>query len=232
MISKSRTLTCSECSQEFHHEPVIFQSKEVFRPVHCDPCNERIVANRERLQADAEKREWMKRFELMVPPAYLDTDPSKLSAGLRQVISGYDGSGRGIGLVGPAGSGKTRAAVLMLRQCQEAGKNTFFLASTDFARMSSAQFADNPALRDIAQSSIRLCKFAEVLLLDDVGKARFTDRVESDFYDLLEWRTSRKLPTLWTSNSDAAGLMEMFSKDRAEAIVRRLGTEFSTIVKL
>jgi DNA replication protein DnaC len=110
------------------------------------------------------------------------------------------------------------------------GHTTFYISATDLALNSANQFADNPATKSIAVSILTMCRSAEVLLLDDLGKGRMTDRAESELYDLLEYRTSRRLPTIWTSNSDAEGLHGMFSQDRATAILRRL-KEFSQIVK-
>ena len=68
-------------------------------------------------------------------------------------------------------------------------------------------------------------------MIDDLGKGKMTDRAEAELYDLLEFRSSHKLPIIWTSNSDARGLLSMFSADRGDAIIRRLA-EFSNIIKL
>jgi DNA replication protein DnaC len=72
----------------------------------------------------------------------------------------------------------------------------------------------------------------DALLLDDLGKNRMTERAEVELYDLLEHRTGHLLPTFWTSNSNAAGLHDMFSPDRADAMLRRLGKEFCEHVTL
>jgi DNA replication protein DnaC len=135
-----------------------------------------------------------------------------------------------MGMIGTSGKGKTRASVLLLERMHDEGRTTFFISATDLALNSANQFADNPATKEIAKSILTMCRSAEVLVLDDLGKGRMTDRSESELYDLLEYRTSRKMPTIWTSNSDARGLIAMFSKDRGDAIIRRLA-EFSTIVK-
>ena len=138
----------------------------------------------------------------------------------------------GLGFIGGSGKGKTRAAVLLLKRMEEEGYNTFFLSGTDLALNSANQFADNPTIKTIALSILACCRKADVLMLDDLGKNKMTDRSESELYDLLEYRTSRRLPTIWTSNSAGKDLRSMFSQDRGEAIIRRLGSEFSTIVKL
>ncbi len=69
------------------------------------------------------------------------------------------------------------------------------------------------------------------LLLDDLGKQKFTERAEMELYNLLEYRTSHKLTTLWTANGSGSDLLAKLSKDRGEPILRRL-SEFSEVVSL
>jgi DNA replication protein DnaC len=69
----------------------------------------------------------------------------------------------------------------------------------------------------------------QILLIDDIGKGKMTDRAEMELFDLLETRTSHKLPTIWTANAKGDDLLRMMSEDRGEPIIRRL-SEFSEIV--
>jgi hypothetical protein len=52
-----------------------------------------------------------------------------------------------------------------------------------------------------------------------------------ELYNLLEYRTSHKLTTLWTANGSGSDLLAKLSKDRGEPILRRL-SEFSEIVSV
>jgi DNA replication protein DnaC len=92
----------------------------------------------------------------------------------------------------------------------------------------SDQFSDDIKHRREAEGVLNLTRWVHVLLLDDLGKNKMTDRAEASLYELLEYRTSHRKPTIWTSNSNAKQLRTMFSVDRAEAIMRRL-IEFSDI---
>jgi DNA replication protein DnaC len=168
----------------------------------------------------------------MVPPMYLDTDERRLSGLLRAEIQNWTFGPLGLGFVGRSGAGKTRAAISLLKREHEEGRNVFFLSATDLALNSANQFADNPAIREISRSILKLCRSAEILLLDDLAKGRMTDRAESELYDVLEYRTSHRIPTIWTSNSDGPALLNMLSPDRGEAVIRRIGKEFSIIVKV
>jgi DNA replication protein DnaC len=69
-----------------------------------------------------------------------------------------------------------------------------------------------------------------VLLLDDLGKAKMTERSELELFDLLEHRSSHALPIFWTANAEKGALKQMLSPDRGEPILRRL-SEFTKIIK-
>jgi DNA replication protein DnaC len=78
---------------------------------------------------------------------------------------------------------------------------------------------------------IRRAHRAEILFIDDIGKEKYTERVESEFYDLIETRTAHLRPILWTANTSGAGLEAMMSPDRGAPILRRL-REFTEIITL
>jgi DNA replication protein DnaC len=228
MITKQAT--CTDCSKPFTYEPLTWGKRTLFTPTKCDPCTEKAIEDqRQEVYINAKKAS-LARFKQMIPPIYLDTIPERITDLLRIPAEMWEFNPMGMGMIGTSGKGKTRASVLLLERMHDEGRTTFFISATDLALNSANQFADNPATKEIAKSILTMCRSAEVLVLDDLGKGRMTDRSESELYDLLEYRTSRKLPTIWTSNSDARGLIAMFSKDRGDAIIRRLA-EFSTIVK-
>ena len=78
---------------------------------------------------------------------------------------------------------------------------------------------------------IRTAHPTQVLLLDDLGKGRLSPAAEELLYDLLDKRSERKLPVIWTANAVQGELHQMLSNDRGDAIIRRL-SEFSTIITL
>jgi len=219
------------CGINFTYEPVIFHGRQIFEPRYCDPCCEK-ASQEDHENASRKRREASKtRWNLMIPPIYHDTDISRIPKEITAVTEFWQYQPKGIGIIGRSGKGKTRATIALLHRMHEEKRNTYYITATDLALNSANQFADNPATKSIAQNILQLCRSACVLLLDDLGKNRMTDRAESELYDLLEYRTSRRLPIIWTSNSDARGLLAMFSADRGDAIVRRLA-EFSQIVKI
>lgn len=223
---------CEECSSYFEYEPIIFQDQQIFHQKYCDACGEKLTKQAE--ESDRLQRESMarNRFYSMIPPIYRETQKSRLSGILSDVLQSFEKNDRGLGIIGGSGKGKTRIGILCLEKIHKAGHSTFFISATDFALNCANQFADNPAISSQAEEILRRCKVCDLLMLDDLGKNRMTDRVESELYDLLEHRTSQKLPMIWTSNSDQHGLGKMLSEDRSVAILRRLWTEFNQIVKV
>jgi len=105
------------------------------------------------------------------------------------------------------------------------------ISATTFANMCSGMFSGSDERREWSEGRMENLRDSQFLILDDLGKQKFTERVEMEFFGLLEHRTSNILTTLWTANSGSKELAGMMSPDRAEAIIRRL-SEFSTIVTL
>jgi len=69
------------------------------------------------------------------------------------------------------------------------------------------------------------------LAFDDLGKQKWTDTVESYFWDLIEERYAQCRGLIWTSNSSLENLKRMLTRDRAESIIGRLAEE-SDVVEL
>jgi ATPase family associated with various cellular activities (AAA) len=63
---------------------------------------------------------------------------------------------------------------------------------------------------------------AGLLFIDDLDKARFTPRVESELFDILEYREVEELPVIVTTNLKGRELEKMFSRHIGPAIINRL----------
>jgi DNA replication protein DnaC len=125
-------------------------------------------------------------------------------------------------LHGPTGIGKTRMMWLLLKRLHFAGTQFKAIRSTEFAQNAIQQFSDNPEEKARALSELRSLKTVPVLFIDDLGKERATARLETELYELLEERTSRLLPILFTTQLAGQALASMLSRENGEAIVRRL----------
>jgi DNA replication protein DnaC len=137
----------------------------------------------------------------------------------------------GLGLVGSVGSGKTRAAYFLLERMLEEDHTVWATNATAFARFCIDQFSENRDRRPAALRSLESIYHTDIWLLDDLGKQRMTERGEVELYTALEYRTSRKRPTIWTSDLKGDSLAARFSQERGEAIMRRL-INFSDIIEV
>jgi DNA replication protein DnaC len=97
-------------------------------------------------------------------------------------------------------------------------RSVCIVRDVDFARECADQFKDGHDGKKL--KSWRTCA---VLFIDDLGKCRITERVQTELFDLVDSRTSNGLPILFTSNFDRTGFIKRFaSPDDAAPIVRRL----------
>jgi DNA replication protein DnaC len=184
--------------------------------------------NRNKLNALHER--WFK----LCPALYRATDPNHWAIDQNKLatVLEYDprtSNGKGIGLHGPTGAGKTRMIYLLIRQLHFSGVNVAVLSAIDIARASAQEFDDDRNTREAARMLIRNAVAAEVLFIDDIGKERLTECAELKLYWLIENRAANAKPILWTSNLAGADLRKMMSSNRGPAITRRLA-EFSSII--
>jgi DNA replication protein DnaC len=146
-------------------------------------------------------------------------------------MASWEYGAKGIGMIGKSGAGKTRAAVELLKKFYDQGKSICFLKATKLTQHAQDKFSDVPEVKNKALERIRKAYTCNILLLDDLGKGRLPATAEELLYDLIDERTERGLPVIWTSNAGADQLNSMLSSDRGQPIIRRLA-EFSTIVNL
>lgn len=225
----TETKACEHCLGVFTFEPVEIFGKRVFEPRFCDQCADVLAsAHEESIREAIPSREDL--WAEFCPPTYRDTDPSRVDFRLLRAASAWDVSGSlGLGFVGPAGVGKTRCGYIALRRAFMSGMHCYAVSSTRLAALAREQFEQDSKL--VAKAILRRCCSSRVLLLDDLGKGVATERAEETLWQLLEYRTSHGLPTIWTTNAGADALTATFSADRGPAIVRRL-VEFSKIIEV
>jgi DNA replication protein DnaC len=231
-ISDHHIVVCKRCANTFEYQPVVYNGKELFTPQWCEECVGILTAERDQQERESRQNARVEAFLESVPPVYRDTDPERIHANLAQMAGAYRYGPKGLGIMGRSGEGKTRAAFLVAMRMVAEGRRVYWIAATDLAAAAANLFADDPEVKSRSNEKIRRSMTAEVLVLDDLGKGKFTDRSESMLYDLFETRTGNLRPTIWTSNSNAKQLHGMMSPDRADALIRRMGSEFHTIVRI
>jgi DNA replication protein DnaC len=183
-------------------------------------------------KANQKEDELRTAWEAICPPIYRDTDLARINARCAQVALEWDASGVvGIGILGTTGAGKTRALYHAMQRAHRLGRSCAAISHNAFSRAVGVAFSGEGADRAEARHRLEQLRRAQVVLIDDLGKAPSTERTDAELEDLVEERTANRRPILWTSNGSAGWLAKRLGNDRGEPFVRRL-SEFSTIVSL
>lgn len=220
------TRACDLCGQVTDYEPVAFGLIDLRKslPHHCGDC----AAAMEKAEADAaaqrirEKREAA--WEKTVPKKYRETSlkhpdfPMKLWDGLKKLP--VDQS---VGLIGPSGRCKTRLLALMAKRAIAQDVYVGWCPATSFQWAAQNQWCDQNG--GDAKKWLRRWQDCQVLFLDDLGKHRWTEAVESEFFALIDLRSSRGAPTSWTMNplpADETKIVELLEDDVTGTMARAL----------
>ena len=225
-------MPCKNCGETFTTERLeIFGHKFHYRHM-CPPCNTVKTAYQEQKEASKKEDELRAAWEKICPPIYRDTDLSRIDPRCARIALEWDASGSvGVGLLGSTGAGKTRALYHAMQRAHRLGRSCAAISHNAFSRAVGIAFSGDGADRAEARHRLEQLRRAQVVLIDDLGKAPSTERTDAELEDLVEERTANRRPILWTSNGSAGWLAKRLGNDRGEPFVRRL-SEFSTIVSL
>lgn len=229
MATTSSIELCNECGKEYQSEKITMDGHVVFSQRYCIECSEAHQATMQAEENAKKNQRLAESFNLLVPPLYRESDLNRIHQTYAKQATDWLYQATGVGLVGRSGYGKTRASYAILKRFHFQGLKCEAFSACEFGKLSVDQFCDDKQIKAKAQAKITSAYAAKLLLIDDVGKARMTDRSEMEFYALIEHRTNQMLPTIWTANAKSAELLSMFSHDRGEPIIRRL-KESSEIV--
>ncbi len=240
-------VACAECKTEFDREFCafegrIFPSMALQLPHYCPKCqpaaDERArvkEAAREAGEAAIRLAEKQAQWATVCPLTYRLmnergglTDLKKLAMAQpawRNVLEWHLGT-KGLLLIGPTGTGKTRSVWRLLHR--------EFMAGQTFQAYSTARF-DRDCRRAggdfLLDSWFEELARTDIFFLDDLGKAAWTDATEAQWFDLVEQRTSWGLPIIITTNDTGESIeARMRVQTRAAPLVRRLREYCDVIV--
>lgn len=228
--------TCADCGQEYMHEPMIVGGLDLLGRVKiCQPCSDQAEQEDDRIKREEKARA---AWEASVPVGYRKTEidhpdfPKKLHEQCKLwLIDRSENRKLCLGLVGESGRGKSRVISQLAKRIIWRGEDLHWVNSAQFQWAAQHQFSD--ADGRAAAGWLRSYRKARVLVFDDIGSLKGTEAVSEALYSLLEYRTTREMPILWSSN-ETIGEMLPGSKitDLArKRVLSRLGG-FSNIIEL
>lgn len=101
----------------------------------------------------------------------------------------------GLYIFGPKGTGKTMLAALIAKDRINAGEPTMFVFVPELLGKYRAYYRD-----DTMDDPAEIAKDAKLLILDDIGAERATSWVAEQLMELVNYRYSNRLQTIFTSN--------------------------------
>lgn len=234
MDGETKMRTC-RCGAEFEARDFLMDGRVIFTSKLCQTCVDDCAKEAEREHAETKRRDKEESWKEKCPPLYRTTnlDDPRLSPVAVAAIGSWEDQGDGVGLAirGVSGRGKTRLAFVLAKRLYMAGNSVEAITATRLAHLCVESYDDSDRIKNSAREKLRAIRACRYLVLDDLGKQKFTDRAETELYDLIETRTSNLLPTIWTANVSSDEFAQMMSEDRGAPIIRRL-SEFSTVINL
>lgn len=199
------------------------QAGEPWHLAWCPACEEERQTLLKHQQAAEAHAKLESRWVSIAPKIYRTSDLSRFSEELRALAMSWRSiEGRGLVLAGETGRSKTRCCFEILRRHHFDGMPVYVAGACEHAAASHEQFSDDENERTIARRILKRSRTAELLLFDDVGKAKLDGRAGAEFYQLVEHRTARGLATLMTSNMSGRALELALGGDRGKPVLRRI----------
>ena len=199
---------CDTCGKPEAYEPIeIFgNDMRMCLPFYCQACGH---AMEQAEQEAARVRIREKRtaiWEDTIPAKYRETETShpQFNRPLWDMVHHLPLM-RSLALIGPSGRCKTRVMALLARRAIAQDYAVGWCPANAFQWSAQREF-DKEEGAD-ARRWMKRWNTCQVLFLDDLGKHKWTDTVESAFFNLLETRMGHKLPTHWSMNPDPADIV-------------------------
>lgn len=227
----TKTKPCDRCGNSFDYRPVTLFGREMdVAPSYCDSCDELAITEKRRALADDATRKSFEnaearriRWNAICPPRFGTTDlnhPSMKTKSVRDALAWQYGE-RGLLMHGETETCKSR---VLWEHCRRAfvneGRSVEVFAATDFAFQLTKAFADNSARYP---AFIERLRATDILALDDLGKEKMTERVQSELFGLIDWRVNFCRPILITTNYVRESLIARFlDQETAIPLVGRL----------
>lgn len=235
---------CSDCQAHFA-APICrspFPPHNVLiKAVRCEPCvitaqqrrfDESVKVREEREKRDSDAA-WSKvcplEFRSVAEGGQTDLNRLRSEQSDLDKIVAHPLSSHGLILRGGTGTGKTRCMYRLLRAYHESKPRPSIEAVT--AGQFDRQARDAAGTYTLSQWFNRIAS-ADILFIDDLGKAKWTPATIGQFWELIDDRTSHGRPFFATTNLNAANLIKQLDigPDIGDPLIRRLREHCSGII--
>lgn len=190
----------------------------------CSECVSKIKAERKSSERSSRTVEW----EALCPKEFRCTVPSRLPfpSKLDRVLNWRFGP-RGLMLTGPTGSGKSRSAWALAKREFFAGRSVAAVDALFSVKYAQKVNVGGSAVLEWIEEKLN----SSILLLDDVLKVKLENSgAEAALFAIINDRTEQQRPIILTTQDSPETLMQRMSRDRGEALLRRLKEFCETIV--
>lgn len=217
----TRNIVC-ECGETFVSNVTLFGKTELVA-TRCDACVDKYVRASEGDFKDAQHSKRIDAFRERCPRGMFLFDRDRFPSDLEKHDKVVAAPCKDLGVLihGRSGAGKSRSIwQLAQRLTVTGGRNVMILEDRAFGRLIERSFNAGNAEHDKLIREFQTCS---VLIIDDIGKAKLTDRVESDLFDIIDARYANSMPMCFTTQFTGKSLQSRFScKETGEALVRRI----------
>ena len=169
-----------------------------------------------------------------MPEIFRDTDESRLHQKIQDILGWKpEGDITGLLLHGTTGVGKTRGIWKIVcrfwaeKAIKDRQMDYHFLTMRNLEGMIEKSFGERhhaTMMETIIESKL--------LVLDDFGKERLTQRMASDLFSVIDERSTGRKPTIISTNFNGTALLERFDnrdKETGVAMIRRFKDYYKII---
>lgn len=210
------------CGRMIKPSLIEFGDKSYKLPSYCPDCLKIREAQEAENEVKKENDQWIK----ICPPRYLDATAAKLSANTgvnievyNQIIS-HKYSPEGLLLWGESGVGKTVSMWLLMKKFFDEGRKIKCFDSR-FSNWLGYLYKTDSANAYLEMEKVYRC---DVLFLDELSqKGRVSERLETELFNIVDYREKWLLPIFATDNLNSAGITDKLSSNElAEAFLNRV----------
>ena len=227
---------CRDCAVEFEYEKIQFGAVDLGLQLasYCESCaSRREVATLEDERAKRRAENRMRVLETLEPellPVWVDplgTDPDHpdFNRAKWEVVKKWRPGphGNGLGLIGGAGTCKTRILALLAEKILMQGLRLMWTSAMRLHTEASINLRSRDKnLMIVAREHFQGCMSAPYLVIDDLGNNEWCAAFESQLFTILDHRKNRRLPVLWSSNAHPQAFHTCITSVNSAALIGRL----------